>query len=366
MPNVTAVRFADLTPGELACWDAWQRSRPELDSPFFRPEFTAVAATASEHVEVAVLRDGGETLALLPLERVRPRIAWPVLGAMNDFHGLIARPEVAIDMPALLQGCGLVAADFHGVPTGQRDLVQRNWKQHAMRYMDLAQGFPAYCQARKQLHSETVEKTRRKARRLAQEHRLRFELRAAEPGPSLATLLAWKNRQQANLGVVTPLQSPRTAALLARMLAQKSPHFEAFVSVLWADDRPAAIAYSLRSGATAHCWFIGYERRFAVRSPGLVLLLQMAEALAGDGVQRLHLGKGDERFKTSLASDRVLVAEGIAGDASLARLCLQAWILAKGCIKRSPLAAGVRLLRPVRLWLTYGHSSFARGDAPEV
>ncbi len=355
MPEVRTHRFAELSPGDLACWGAWQCATAELESPCFRPEFFAVA-NAIAPVQVAVLRDGTTPLAFFPFERSRLGIATPVTGGMNDFHGLISPAGTKLDVRQFLRDSGIVAAELHCVPASQSELVQSTWVKHASHYLDLAGGFDAYCRARKQAGSETIEKTLRKARRLAREGRGRFELRAPAELP-LKLLLQWKNQQHADLGVLTPLQCPTSQQLLNQFLKVRSPRFEAFVSVLWIDDLPAAIGYSLKSGPVAHLWFIGYDEKFAHSSPGLVLILKMAEALAAEGATRLHLGKGNERFKTSLASDRVLVAEGMTGEWSVALTCLQAWRSTKHWVKRSPLAVGVRMLRPFRRWWTYGQAN---------
>jgi CelD/BcsL family acetyltransferase involved in cellulose biosynthesis len=354
MPEVRTHRFAELSSGDLACWDAWQRANADLESPCFRPEFFAVANEIVP-VEVAVLREGDSPLAFFPFERSRLGIALPVTGGMNDFHGLVSPAGAKLDMRQFLRDSGIVAAEMHCVPEEQTELVQPLWVKHASYYLDLSQGFEAYCLARKRAGSETVEKTLRKARRLAREGRGRFELRAPAELP-LKLLLQWKNEQHAGLGVLTPLQSPTTQQLLKQFLQVRSERFEAFVSVLWIDDLPAAIGYSLKSGPVAHLWFIGYDEKYSRSSPGVVLILKMAEALAAEGATRLHLGKGDERFKTSLASDRVLVAEGMAGERSVALSCLAAWRRTKHWMKRSPFGFGVRFMRPLRRWWTYGQA----------
>jgi len=353
MPDVRVLRFADLTPGDLACWDAWQRAEPELDSPCFRPEFTAIASEVLGNVEVALVRVGDQLQAIFPFHRSSWKVAQPVIRGMNDFHGLIKPAGVQIDMPQLLQDCGLVAADFHSVPVSQTDIVQPDWLRHPSHYLNLAGGFADYCQRRKWAGSETVEKTLRKIRRFAREQNSRFELRA-EPEMLLLMLMQWKNHHHADLGVLTPIQSPRSESLLKRYLEANSERFEAFVSVLWGNELPAAIAYVLRSGPTAHCWFVGYDERFSKWSPGISLLLQVGQALADEGVTRFHLGKGNERFKSSLADGQVTVAEGMLGTPSLALSWLQAWQRTKHWVKRSPLSVGVRMLRPLRQWLAYG------------
>jgi CelD/BcsL family acetyltransferase involved in cellulose biosynthesis len=188
---------------------------------------------------------------------------------------------------------------------------------------------------------------------LARLHRVRFELHNDDP-KLLQQLICWKQRQNVELGVVTPLGNPETAAVLKHILETGTERFSARMSVLWVDDEPAAISYCLTMPGTAHCWFLGFDEKFSRSSPGLILLLKLAEEFSRRGVKRLHLGKGNERFKTSLATGHLFLMEGVMGYWSLTLMLLQSWRRAKYRVKQSPLQAGIRLLRPVREWMTHG------------
>ena len=135
------------------------------------------------------------------------------------------------------------------------------------------------------------------------------------------------------------------AELWHLMAEHPDPNLQGFVSVLWAREQPAGISFSIRSQQTAHVWFIGYDQAFARYSPGLILLLQLAESFANDGVHTIHLGRGQERFKTSLASGQIDVAEGCIGANWLQHTWLKAWHIAKLCIKNSPANSFLRRLR---------------------
>lgn len=352
MLNVRVISFADLTSADCARWDEWQAAQTTLDSPYFCREFIAAFAIHVSPVEVVIVENDGEPVAYFPYQRSRWNIAQPVGGALSDFHGIIGKPSRQFDLLRILAAAGLTAWDYQSVPVEQAQGETAALLHHA-HYLELTAGFAAYCQARKKAGSETVEKTQRKERALARQHCVRFELQNNDPR-LLQQLIQWKQRQNVELGVVTPLGCSGTATVLKHFLETRAEQLSARLSVLWIGDKPAAVSYSLVMPRTAHCWFLGFDENFSRSSPGLILLLKLAEALAAEGIQRLHLGKGNERFKTSLATGHLFLMEGVIGNWSPTLLLLQGWQRAKQRVKRSPLSAAIRLLRPVREWFTHG------------
>ena len=356
MDSVRVMPFSALAPAELAKWDEFQRARRELESPYFRPEFVGAVAEVTPCVEVAVIERDGRPIGFFPFERDWLGVGGPVGGSLSDFHGVIAGKDPQLSICELLAQCRLHAWDFQSAPAGQSLLEAFAARCDAAYFLDLSAGFDAYCMRRKKDGSETIEKTQRKQRRMIREERMRFEPRCRDP-QLLDTLLTWKDRRYQELGVVSPVQGPRTKDLIERLLKNDSPELETFLSVVWAGETPAAIGLTLRSGPAAHLWLIGFHEAFSHYSPGLILVLQLAEQLAGEGVQRLHLGRGRERFKSSLATDQELVAAGIAGSWSMVYAGVTGWRWCKQRVKDSPLGAVVRRLQPVRYWLAYGKTA---------
>ena len=66
----------------------------------------------------------------------------------------------------------------------------------------------------------------------------------------------------------------------------------------------------MRSHSIWHYWFPAYNPRFSKYSPGLILLLKMAESAASLGLSRIDLGRGDEQYKSRLASGVITVSRG--------------------------------------------------------
>ncbi len=130
-------------------------------------------------------------------------------------------------------------------------------------------------------------------------------------------------------------------------IEHRTETFEGFLSVLWWNEKPAAIAFSLRHQCYTHCCFISYDSQFAKYSRDLILLLEMSAALANEGTQELHMGRGHERFKTSLATHAHEVAEGVNWLQPLGKhKWLQTWYLSRQRMKQS---AALRWLRSLQL-----------------
>jgi hypothetical protein len=65
----------------------------------------------------------------------------------------------------------------------------------------------------------------------------------------------------------------------------------------------------MRSRSVWHYWFPAYNVEHAAYSPGLVLLLMMAEHAQSLGLRVIDLGKGDERYKQQLKNDALPLVE---------------------------------------------------------
>ena len=343
--------FDQLLPEHFAAWELLLRAEPMFASPYFRPEYFSAMGKIGRKVEVVLAAEGDRLIAALPFERDYWNVGRPVGGTLCDFQGLLAPRGSLICWRSLLQAARLRGWEYSGyVPCAEMPQAIRLANA---RYLNLAGGYAAYCLRRKQAGSETIGKTARKAKRLDREHGLRFEPSAQEP--HLFELLQdWKTRQYQQCGVPIDLKRLHIAELWRHLAAEASPKLQGQLSVLWAGENPAAVSYSIRSEQMAHVWFIGYNETFSNYSPGLILILKLAEQFAAEGITQLHLGPGEERFKTSLATDEVAIAEGTIGASRFSTFWLDACKNMRLGMKNSPLRSVIRWLRPVRQW--WAHS----------
>jgi CelD/BcsL family acetyltransferase involved in cellulose biosynthesis len=223
-------------------------------------------------------------------------------------------------------------------------------------YIDLRHGFAQY---ETQVHQRgrTIEQIHRKERKLAREvGPVRFELHTADERV-FRTLLQWKDEQHRQRGQVQIFAYPWIAALLERVRCHWSDRMKGTVSALWAGDQLAAAQLGLRSPRALHVWFPTYNRAFEHYSPGLIMLLRLAEHAAANGITRVDLGTGEERYKQQLKSgDTLLLVGGVdfrIGRASLRRnwYALNQWV--RRSQYREYLEIPLNSTRRYRQWLGF-------------
>jgi CelD/BcsL family acetyltransferase involved in cellulose biosynthesis len=299
-------------PGDLrARWAALQSADPRLDSPYFRPEFTAAVGAVRASAEVAVLEDGSGLIGFFPYERGRFGLATPIGGHLSDFHGVIGDTDRIEDAVALLRGCRLNAWDFDHQLASQPLFAPFADVQSRSPHVDLTGGFAAYVAASRASGSENVPQLRRKERRLADAlGPIRFEADTTDRMVFDQTL-SWKSAQYRSTGQRDAFAAPSWAReLLARIQQHRDPAFAGIVSALYAGDRLVAGHVGMRAAHVWHYWFPAHDPARAEFSPGSILLLRMIEHAASIGLTRLDLGKGEARYKSRFMNGAVPLIEG--------------------------------------------------------
>jgi CelD/BcsL family acetyltransferase involved in cellulose biosynthesis len=82
------------------------------------------------------------------------------------------------------------------------------------------------------------------------------------------------------------------------------------LSLLYAGERLVAGHFGMRGQSVWHYWFPAYDPKMAKYSPGLILLLKMAEHAPSLGVRTIDLGKGMSLYKQRLMNASVPLASG--------------------------------------------------------
>ncbi|MBY0423377.1 MAG: GNAT family N-acetyltransferase, partial [Parvularculaceae bacterium] len=111
-------------------------------------------------------------------------------------------------------------------------------------------------------------------------------------------------------------------------------------------------------GGVLAWWFNGYDEDLGAYSPGVLLIMEIAKAGAATGVSVIDFGRGEQRYKLSLANEHRALCEGSAAAAG----SLAWWLRAgqkpllraaqrppKGRVEDLARRALVRLITPVRL-----------------
>src|SRR5262249_51974833 len=114
--------------------------------------------------------------------------------------------------------------------------------------------------------------------------------------------------------------------------------FSGALSLLYAADRPIAAHLGLRSRSVWHYWLPAYDPDFAQYTPGLILLLRMAEAASAMGVERLDLGNGDALYKRRLGSASTRLAAGSVDATRPAAIAESAARFTSRVLRRTPIS----------------------------
>jgi CelD/BcsL family acetyltransferase involved in cellulose biosynthesis len=333
---VTLVPGNRLAPEHVRAWAAIQEAEPALQSPFFRPELTQIVADVRDDVAVGVVADGGLPIAFFPFQRGRFGIGRPVGGRLSDYQGVVALDGVVVDARGLLRGCRLTAWEFDGLVASQGTFAPFHRSRRGSPVLDLSDGFERYVQGRRAAGSDQVDDLLQQVRRLEREcGPLRFEARTRD-ARVLDRLLRWKSEQYLRTGALDIFTRPWVVETIRRVHDADEPAFAGMLSALYAGDELVAAHLGLRSASVWHYWLPAYSRAHARASPGLILLLRMAEAAPGLGLRAVDLGKGDALYKRRLASGVVELAEGVARTRSVGGALSACEHLGRRLLRRTP------------------------------
>ena len=362
---IVVKRPGDLTPAERAAWESAVDSTA-VPTPYLSPEFAALVDRVRGGVRVALLyRDGAAPGAdapagFFPFQCDGDGLGKPVGGGLNDFHGLLAPPDLPVDPAALLGACDLKVWRFdHLLP--HPALAPFVEKTEPSPHLDLSGGYDAYYKARRAAGSRKVKQIARTDRKFEREDGpLTFEPHVRDVAV-LDRLIAWKRAQYAATGVYDMFRLGWPRDLLVELLTATSPRMTGRFAMLFRRGEPVAGDLGMRCGDVLHSWYAAYDDAFSEHGPGHICSLRTAEAAAADGVTRMELGKGPEEYKQSLSSGAVSVGEGavdLRAVAPLARGFRKAYRKAKETAADGPAAEPLRrVVRRVKR-LAAGSRSF--------
>lgn len=337
----------ELGPDDLKAWTALQDADPSLASPFFCPEYAAAVARVRDDVQVAVVERGGERVGFFPFQKAAFSVGQPVGGPLSDCHGFVMRRGLDWDPRRIVRACGLAEWRFDHLPAAQVPCMPHHRGIAQSPVMDLSLGYERYAADRRAAGSEQIPKTAGLLRKLERTcGPVRFELHAPETRP-LQTLMSWKSAQYRASGKLDIFGIPWVAKVIETMHATRGHNFAGVLSVLWLGEKPIAAHLGLRSKTVWHYWFPAYDPAYAKYSPGLILLLKMAEHASAAGLSTIDLGLGGALYKQRLMSRAIALAEGrvIASPARAALADLRA--RSENWLRRSPLFESARRVRRV-------------------
>jgi len=345
-----SVRYRLIAVNELdaALVEAWrsiQRVEERFETPYFCPEFTQLVGSVRDDIRIVVIENGGRPAGFFPHQRASWGRGKPVGGPFSDYHGVIAASDTEWSVCDLMRAAKLSVWTFDHLVDASGKFTPYVTAHATSPQIDLSRGMEAYLHELGGPPSEFARKARKMAREVSA---LTFTLH--EPaGIPMERLLEWKGDQYLRSGSPNAFGVRWTVELLRRVMELQTPEFAGVCSVLRAGDRVVAVHAGMRSRRVLHWWFPTYDQELARYSPGIILLMRIAEAVAPAGIRLLDLGKGDARYKTSLMTGAAELREGFVELPSLFRAARRLRRGAETLAAAGGLAATLRLpLRAIR------------------
>jgi CelD/BcsL family acetyltransferase involved in cellulose biosynthesis len=352
--RVTVIPVGELTEQHLNAWSQIQRADPLFDSPFFRPEFVQQVGQFRDDLEVAVLECDSQTIGFFAFHRLRSGVAQPVGMSLSDFHGVMIVADATFNPRQLLQSCGLNAWHFNHLVAAQREFEPYHWLTADSPYLDLSDGFEHYQQKLRCAGSHTVKEALRKIRKIEREVGPLRLIPYTTDERIFQGLITSKVKQYRRIRSVNHLAEPWRIELLRSISRTRKPEFAGMLSVLLAGEHVVATHLGMLSGGVLHGWFPTYADAFSKYSPGLLFWVRMAEEASSLGIHRIDLGKGGERYKDSLKTGVLPLAEGSVEIRPFKGAVRYGWLRMRELIRSSPLRLPAQMLvRSGRALLSY-------------
>jgi CelD/BcsL family acetyltransferase involved in cellulose biosynthesis len=260
-------------------------------------------------VEVAVIEEDGHVVGFFPFQR-NGKSGGPVGGALSDFQGVVCSSEYAVAPERLVKACRLATWDFdHLLDPGHR-FARHCRSSEPSPQIDLSSGFAHYENELRAKGSDQIKKAANLARRIEREvGPLRFVSHASDPA-LLHSVLGWKSQQYIETGKEDLFKIDWFRTVVERVHAEQTGSFAGALSVLFAGERLVAGHLGMRTASVWHYWFPAYDPEFSKYSPGILLLLKLAEHAAATGIALIDLGKGMSLYKERLMNRAVAVGAG--------------------------------------------------------
>jgi len=304
--QIEVVKADQLTVADRVLWRAMVDANPDLASPYFRWEFTEIAARISPDAAVAIFSKGGRTIGYFPHQR-RGSAIQPLGAPMNDYHGVIAMPGEAPSLAtvaALLNAPRLNVSAWVG-PSGAGEL------RETLMTVTPEEGFDAWYAERRQTWGKYFKDKERARRSLETElGPIRVERGLKDPA-LLDHLIGLKRDQYARTGRHDIFACGWTRDLLHALMASKYEDFGASMAGLWAGDKLTAIEYSLHAGDRYHFWFPAYQPELARCSPGILLTMDTMRLGCDAGFRVFDFGFGGEGYKKYFCNATQSVREAV-------------------------------------------------------
>lgn len=305
-------------PGDVrAAWRAWTREIPGYANPLLSAGFADVMGAVRSDVAVAVYRQQGRVVGVWPHHRCPNRFARPLGGPFADIQAVLIEPGFCLSPVDALRLAGRDAFRFTALYDPDDRFAEHRVARVDGRVVDLSDGHSAYAAAQKAAHAKSWSNLARSLRKAERDYGDVTYTPGDRDPEAFAWLMTTKRAQFARTGrhdVLAPDWAGRMIDLL--WAAPGDGEVCGRLSTLRIGGRIAAADFSIYSGAVMNSWLLAFAPEFSRVSPGMLLVERVIAAAATRGVQRVEMGPGDDRHKTTFANDVRPLDEGFVATPS--------------------------------------------------
>jgi CelD/BcsL family acetyltransferase involved in cellulose biosynthesis len=306
-----------ITPQELDAdsirrWEELRATNPIYASPFYSPHFTMAVGEVRQDAQVAIFEQDGQITGFLPFHRVRGRIAKPIGGHLNDYHGAILEPGLTLADPGLVNAARLDAYDFDHLPQHFGSGLKASDVGESSPQMDLSAGYENCIAAKGDSWKRGQRDMARKLRKMERElGPVRFEF-SNESMDMFDLHAGMRNTLYRRMGLRSDYCTGWEGEVLRKLRTAESSQFRSVLNVLIADSQPVAAHFGIVSSGVLHWWFPAYDVAVQRYSPGLQLIDACARQAANEQISIIDFGKGDDRYKALFADRSMPMVKGSA------------------------------------------------------
>ena len=334
MTSYRLISFENLHTEHLSFWEVCCNSSLNYCVPFFHPAFANHVAQVRDDASVIVGESNGRVVSLLPVQLENGKKASPIGGRLNDMHGVISNDIKNVNVAQMSKDLGGLAFSFHALTQKNAEFDAYCFDTFRSPYIDLSKGWRRYFRWLKR-RSTTIRRHPQKARRMESDlGPMSFEFDCRD-FKVLDQVIEMKRDHYRRTNLFDLFTVDWTRALVDRVFNNPSDDFAGVLSVLRSGEKLVAGHFGIRTKTDLFYWFPDFDNNFARYSPGTMLLLELCQAAAAFGLQRIHLGHGSEAFKSRFANRAHHLSCGCVSTSGFSQALQQQTHMLKKWIKSS-------------------------------
>ncbi len=308
--QVSVVPPGELGPLEVSAWRALQQDQAALSSPFLSPDFALAVGRARDDARVAVVEDSEGLAGFFAFQVGSEGIGGPIGAGICDAQAFVCRADLEWDPLWLVRSSGLTTWRFDHLRSEQSAFAPYHRALHASPVIDLSGGYQAFLAAVSTISKDVLAQVGRRRRKLGREVgpvTTEWAERGAEP---FEALVAWKSAQYIATGTWDRFEHRSIRAALDDLRGTCQVTCAGLLATTRAGGELAAVHFGLGGLHGLSWWFTAYDPALGAYSPGLILLLDLADLAAQRGLATIDLGRGEHDYKLRVATSRYVLAEG--------------------------------------------------------